>query len=395
MATSAGRVLSWSMLATGALLLAGLSKAAHPGGVVRVLAFLAPGVFGNNLVTGLAVIALVGMETALGCWLLLSSGTRPALAATIAVLAGLTLVLIMLLARDDPPPCGCYGIPGHDGASAWLGVLRNGALILMAATLISSRPGTSLPARLPPPRRHAGAGFTMIEMLVVIVVLAVLLALALPLLASSRQAGKDAKRLSDMRQIGAAVVAYAKDYEDGFPYIGTPGDPTAPIKVDGVLVPAIYFRAHAMYWANLIWPHYLDAPRAFMERPEVQRHLSLNGVPPDTLILTEIMLTHAAAADAVYWTDDENDEPVSLEFHHYRGMKLSDVFFPSRKGMLMDGTGLSMLDDRDLAFWISADGSGRTTHARDFSWDNVVVRPYGSITYNVLATRAGLSGIDF
>jgi prepilin-type N-terminal cleavage/methylation domain-containing protein len=61
-------------------------------------------------------------------------------------------------------------------------------------------------------------GFTLIELLVVIAVLAILMALLLPALASAREEGRRTACLSNLRQIGIAIRAYASDNDGKIPY---------------------------------------------------------------------------------------------------------------------------------------------------------------------------------
>ena len=61
-------------------------------------------------------------------------------------------------------------------------------------------------------------GFTLIELLVVIAVLAILMALLLPTLASAREKGWRTACLSNLRQMGIAIRAYATDYDGNIPY---------------------------------------------------------------------------------------------------------------------------------------------------------------------------------
>ena len=64
-------------------------------------------------------------------------------------------------------------------------------------------------------RRRA---FTLVELLVVVAILAVLMALLLPTLASAREKGLRTACLSNLRQIGIAIRAYASDNEGNIPY---------------------------------------------------------------------------------------------------------------------------------------------------------------------------------
>ncbi|RYG46665.1 prepilin-type N-terminal cleavage/methylation domain-containing protein, partial [bacterium] len=64
--------------------------------------------------------------------------------------------------------------------------------------------------------------FTLIEILVVIAILGVLAGLLFPVFSSAKEGAKKTTCLSNLSQLGKAVVLYSTDNEDGFPLGTTP-----------------------------------------------------------------------------------------------------------------------------------------------------------------------------
>lgn len=60
-------------------------------------------------------------------------------------------------------------------------------------------------------------GFTLIELLVVIAIIAILAAILFPVFAQARAAARKAACMSNMKQIGLAMMSYQTDYEGYFP----------------------------------------------------------------------------------------------------------------------------------------------------------------------------------
>lgn len=66
-------------------------------------------------------------------------------------------------------------------------------------------------------RTIASQAFTLIELLVVIVVIAILAAILLPVISNSKMQAKRTQCLSNMRQIGSALILYTNENNGDFP----------------------------------------------------------------------------------------------------------------------------------------------------------------------------------
>ena len=75
-------------------------------------------------------------------------------------------------------------------------------------------PDPTVPSRSCHPRP---AAFTLIELLVVISIIALLIGILLPALGSARGAARDMACLSNLRQIGIGVYAYASEHKETLP----------------------------------------------------------------------------------------------------------------------------------------------------------------------------------
>jgi prepilin-type N-terminal cleavage/methylation domain-containing protein/prepilin-type processing-associated H-X9-DG protein len=70
------------------------------------------------------------------------------------------------------------------------------------------------------PRRSSA--FTLIELLVVIAIIAILAAILFPVFARAREKARQSACLSNLKQIGLAILMYAEDYDETLPYYQRP-----------------------------------------------------------------------------------------------------------------------------------------------------------------------------
>src|SRR5437879_824377 len=62
-------------------------------------------------------------------------------------------------------------------------------------------------------------GFTLIELLVVIAIIAILAAILFPVFAQARDKARSAGCLSNLKQVGLAVMMYTQDYDESYPNV--------------------------------------------------------------------------------------------------------------------------------------------------------------------------------
>jgi prepilin-type N-terminal cleavage/methylation domain-containing protein len=125
------------------------------------------------------------------------------------------------------------------------------------------------PARTSP-SLATGRAFTLIELLVVIAIIAILAALLLPALTSAKEKGKRAVCVSNLRQMGIAIQAYAQDNDGRIPF-GPKAPPfTSPANFypsTGAPTSLLSLQSGAPAGLGLLLEHHLSAQRRVLFCP--------------------------------------------------------------------------------------------------------------------------------
>lgn len=343
-----------------------------------------------------AVIAMtasiVAVEIAIGGALIAfrADPRLPGMSA-IGVLILFSAVLAWMTTMDSPPSGGCMGaweiVRGNAHMSAYAGLVRNLGLCVLLAWIIG-KPRILRTGNHGPTPTVSRAAFTLIETLVVIAVLAVVLAIALPALRGARNAGKDVDTLSQIRQSIAAIEMYTRSESDYLPYLGVPGDPERGTlaEVPWEHRPPTYFRGQSLYWPTALLAQGLDL--------SALRKFSIEKRPRRDLVQSFLFLTHAAQARPEYWIGEEPPDDERL----YAGVRIDEVVFPSSKGVLLDVDPV-LPDHSDVPLGRIVGFFDGSASMKPLTNPDALVqgldRPYAAIPWRVLTTERGARGIDY
>jgi len=166
-------------------------------------------------------------------------------------------------------------------------------------------------------------GWTAVELLVVIVVIAVLVSLTVPALAGARRTAKRVKCVANARQTHMSLLSYTADFRDTFPS----WQPLPPEGSGGTDAMIPYASQFLTVFTRDAWSEYTGASLADGARAcPGNQFLGLPGVLPSS----DYALTIAAWIDPAYL----NPLATLSSFGSRTGasvQRLSDCAFPSRK----------------------------------------------------------------
>jgi prepilin-type N-terminal cleavage/methylation domain-containing protein/prepilin-type processing-associated H-X9-DG protein len=88
--------------------------------------------------------------------------------------------------------------------------------------------------------------FTLIELLVVIVIISILAAILFPVFARARENARRASCMSNLKQIGLAIMQYTQDYDEKFPIAW---------RTKSIKLPYNNFTSSYVTWVDQIYPY--------------------------------------------------------------------------------------------------------------------------------------------
>lgn len=182
-------------------------------------------------------------------------------------------------------------------------------------------------------RIHHVSGFTLVELLVVIGVIAVLLALFVPRFAKTRADVRFLTNLSAIRQASVMVVGYTSDNRDFVPTVFPPiyvnpaqGDPFIQVEVRGAKIGGAWFLNGSSFHLSLSPVPSYASVRA-IEAPRRAGVVRVDGT--ETAKMSDFAIVDAFYADPDYWTRDKQIGPPQ-----WHAQKISDVAYPSQKAIM-------------------------------------------------------------
>ena len=191
---------------------------------------------------------------------------------------------------------------------------------------------------------HFSRGFSLVELLVVMGVVAILLSLALPALSKAQEAARRAKCLTQVRSHQQLIFAYAISYDDQVPYtwskVRAPLDeipyPPPPGNPDWYLAVTSLWHVPLMdsFGGNGMHETLFCPSNTELDRLKTKTHIEEAGVRAEQVQGTRDYSLSSAMFLAPEALDP--DDP-KREHRYYVPRGLSEINFPSDKAFLRDG----------------------------------------------------------
>lgn len=207
-------------------------------------------------------------------------------------------------------------------------------------------------------RRCASGGFTMIELLVTIAVIAVLLGISAPALQSVRRNSTSAQCRARLASIGLMHAAYASEHKDMYPTFEYPVDASGV--ADPILAPEwgvggggwlVLPISEIWFWGYQLRPYAAEDPETEVMRTvealscPVVHNEWITSLPPEQLegdvrdpmrpIQNSYVRSTALFTRASAWNDPSAPPDVNAA---HAPVRIAEVSFPSSKAVLVEAS---------------------------------------------------------
>jgi len=167
---------------------------------------------------------------------------------------------------------------------------------------------------------RSAKAFSLIELVLIAGIVAVLIALTLPVFSLVRERSRDATSLANLRSHAAIVQLYVGDWRDSFPAITDPSRPYSTLLIQDLVIDDVpYFHAF-YYWQFVLADEYYGG---VLLHPSVVR--------PGAHGLLSYHYSCSLIADSRYW-----DEYTRSGSSQWRSTRLGEVVFPSHKAVFVE-----------------------------------------------------------
>lgn len=230
---------------------------------------------------------------------------------------------------------------------------------------------------------HSGrplrAGFTLVELLVVIGIIALLISILLPVVNKARQSGQAVKCLSNLRQINLAMSMFAQANRGSLPQIGTGAiSGTEPFDINGVTTSVNVLWFGGFYNGNadtgtfyapaaMLAPYWGSADVGGCPASDAIRDFSRKGYGPVDYAYNTVYARHKE------WSQAPIGPPNRTGF----GVKLSSIRRSSEKAVVWDSIRINAGALQRTPFGYPSTGNPFTNgaepnfHARHGAYGNV------------------------
>ncbi len=370
------------------------------GQIEKMGAWLPPAVLLLLLAAGLLKAwDLPGFASSLKSWPLIPAWSRPALSLLVVgmelamfpawlagarrntrrVAAGFVLAMACVygvhLGMGFHPKCSCFGEfvrfeTMRSGATyrmlMYAGLLvallapeiAGGAKRLRRALVGRSLPASAMPRAVARHRSGMGAGYSLVEVLVVLVVLGAIVALLLPVLHRARASGADAVAMSRLRSHAQVFQVYAQDFDDQWPCF------VDPRRLNGALMCGSVDETFYYFDTSDAWPYVLRC-ESYYAKNEIEVFESPYAVASGDAAprrLSSATFAYRAScamlASPTYW-----DPTTRTGRDQWRSTRVGEVTFPSSKILLTHETPPGSVGPAGGVLVALADGAARSLPA--------------------------------